>query len=85
MPVFIRWLKYVSFVFYGFRFVVKMQYSPHQIYDCIGPSGCKSIQSSPSFETMGLDGGMQEVWILILTALAYRIVAYFYLNKIKLL
>eukprot|EP00253_Pinus_taeda_P001194 PITA_01194 len=85
MPVFIRWLKYVSFVFYGFRFAVKMQYSPHQIYDCTGPGGCKSLQSSPSFETMGLDGGMQEVWILILMAVVYRVAAYFYLNKIRLL
>ncbi|XP_012849226.1 PREDICTED: ABC transporter G family member 26 [Erythranthe guttata] len=81
IPKFMQWLKYVSFMYYGFRLLVKVQYSGDQMYECESKGGCRSLQSSPSFDTVNLNGGMKEVWILLAMALAYRIAAYICLRR----
>ncbi|KAL5225762.1 hypothetical protein ABZP36_012401 [Zizania latifolia] len=81
IPKFIRWLKYVSFMHYGFNLLLKAQYHGHLTYNCGGRGGCRRLQSSPSFDTVDLDGGMREVWILLAMAVAYRVLAYFCLLK----
>lgn len=85
IPKFMRWLKYVSFMYYGFRLLLKVQYSGDQLYDCKSSGGCRTLQSSPSFDTVNLDGGLQEVWILLGMALVYRLFAYICLrSKVEL-
>ncbi|KAH9295616.1 hypothetical protein KI387_039204, partial [Taxus chinensis] len=81
IPVFVRWLKYVSFLYYGFRLLLKVQYSADEMYDCAGVSGCRSLQSSLSLDTIALNGGVEEGWVLIGMALAYRICAYICLRR----
>ncbi|XP_075488397.1 ABC transporter G family member 26-like [Primulina tabacum] len=81
IPKFMRWLKYVSFMYYGFRLLLKVQYSGDQLYDCESRGGCRRLQSSPSFDTVNLDGGLQEVWILLGMALVYRLFAYIFLRS----
>ncbi|KAG2542099.1 ABC transporter G family member 26-like [Panicum virgatum] len=81
IPRFIRWLKYVSFMHYGFNLLLKAQYHGHLTYDCGSRGGCRRLQSSPSFDTVDLDGTMREVWILLAMAFAYRLLAYFCLLK----
>ncbi|MQM10697.1 hypothetical protein Taro_043595 [Colocasia esculenta] len=82
MPSFMRWMKYLSFMYYGFRLIVKVQYSADDLYEC-GSSvdGCRSLQSSPSFDTISLNGGLEEVWVLLAMALAYRLLAYVCLRR----
>lgn len=77
IPKFMRWMKYLSFMYYGFRLLVKVQYSGDQLYECQSKGGCRTLQNSPSFDTVNLDGGLQEVWILLAMALGYRLCAYF--------
>lgn len=81
IPKFIRWLKYVSFMHYGFNLLLKAQYHGHLTYNCGSRGGCQRLQSSPSFGTVDLDGGMREVWILLAMAVAYRLLAYLCLRK----
>ncbi|VAI90131.1 unnamed protein product [Triticum turgidum subsp. durum] len=81
IPKFIRWLRYVSFMHYGFNLLLKAQYHGHLTYNCGSRTGCQRLQSSPSFDTVDLDGGMREVWILLAMAVAYRLLAYFCLLK----
>ncbi|XP_078439654.1 ABC-2 type transporter family protein [Wolffia australiana] len=81
IPFFMRWLKYVSFMHYGFRLMLKAQYSGEELYECDGPGGCKKLQSSPSFNTLSLAGGMEEMWILLVMALGYRFLALFCLRR----
>ncbi|ERN19204.1 ABC transporter G family member 26 [Amborella trichopoda] len=81
IPQFMKWMKYVSFMYYGFRLLLKVQYSGDQLYECGSVGGCKSLQSSPTFDTVNLDGGVQEVWILLCMAIAYRLCAYLCLRK----
>ncbi|KAK7289602.1 hypothetical protein RIF29_03356 [Crotalaria pallida] len=81
IPMFMRWLKYLSFMYYGFRLLLKVQYSGDQLYDCESKGGCRNLQSSPSFATVNLKGGLKEVWILLAMALSFRILAYLFLRK----
>ncbi|KAL6562490.1 ABC transporter G member 26 [Orobanche gracilis] len=82
IPKFMQWLKYVSFLYYGFRLLVKVQYSGEELYECESEGGCRRLQSSPSFGTVNLEGGrLKEVSVLIAMALAYRLVAYICLRR----
>ncbi|CAN6556152.1 hypothetical protein TB2_038131 [Malus domestica] len=81
IPKFIQWLKYLSFMYYGFRLLLKVQYSGDKLYECESKGGCRKLQSSPSFDTVNLDGDMNEVWILLAMAVGYRICAYFCLRR----
>ncbi|CAA0832476.1 ABC transporter G family member 26 [Striga hermonthica] len=82
IPKFMQWLKYVSFMHYGFRLLVKVQYSGDQLYECESKGGCRRLQSSPSFDTVNLDGGvLKEVWVLLAMAIGYRLAAYVCLRR----
>ncbi|KAL9444741.1 hypothetical protein AB3S75_017847 [Citrus x aurantiifolia] len=81
IPKFMQWLKYLSFMYYGFRLLLKVQYDGDELYECESQGGCRNLQSSPSFDTVNLSGGLQEVWVLLGMALAYRLCAYFCLRK----
>lgn len=81
IPKFMQWLKYVSFMYYGFRLLVKVQYTGEELYDCGSRGGCRRLQSSPSFDTVNLNGGLREVWVLLAMALAYRLAAYLCLRR----
>ncbi|KAE9591052.1 hypothetical protein Lal_00021505 [Lupinus albus] len=81
IPKFMRWLKYMSFMYYGFRLLLKVQYSGDELYDCESVGGCKTLQSSPLFDTVNLKGGLKEVWILLAMALSYRFLAYWCLHR----
>ncbi|KAF7815999.1 ABC transporter G family member 26 [Senna tora] len=81
IPVFMRWLKYLSFMYYGFRLLLKVQYSGDEMYDCESKGGCRPLQSSPSFDTVNLKGGFKEVWVLFAMALSFRFFAYLCLRR----
>ncbi|XP_027063484.1 ABC transporter G family member 26 [Coffea eugenioides] len=81
IPKFMKWLKYVSFMYHGFRLLLKVQYDGNELYECESKVGCRTLQSSPSFDTVNLDGGLEEVWIMLAMALAYRVGAYIFLNR----
>ncbi|CAI0378408.1 unnamed protein product [Linum tenue] len=81
IPRFMQWLKYMSFLYYGFRLLLKVQYDGDQMYECQSAGGCRPLQSSPSFDTVNLKGGLQEVWVLLAMALGFRLLAYFCLRR----
>ncbi|KAK1404946.1 ABC transporter domain-containing protein [Heracleum sosnowskyi] len=81
IPKFMRWLKYVSFMYHGFRLLLKVQYSGDELYECDSIGGCRTLQTSPSFDTVNLKGGLQEVWILLAMSFAYRFCAYLCLRR----
>ncbi|KAK4275286.1 hypothetical protein QN277_018398 [Acacia crassicarpa] len=81
IPVFMRWLKYLSFMYYGFRLLLKVQYSGDELYECESFGGCRTLQSSPSFDTVNLEGGLKEAWVLLAMALTFRLLAYLCLRS----
>ncbi|KAI4307835.1 hypothetical protein L6164_030973 [Bauhinia variegata] len=81
IPKFMQWLKYLSFMYYGLRLLLKVQYSGDQLYECGSKGGCRPLQSSPSFDTVNLKGGLKEVWVLLAMAMCFRLLAYFCLHR----
>ncbi|KAG9159954.1 hypothetical protein Leryth_005701 [Lithospermum erythrorhizon] len=81
IPVFIRWIRYISYMYHGFKLLLKVQYSGHDLYECESSGGCRPLQSSPSFDTVDLNGGLEEVWIMLAMIFAYRLVAYVCLRR----
>ncbi|WZZ29369.1 hypothetical protein YC2023_012770 [Brassica napus] len=81
IPKFMQWLKYLSFMHYGFRLLLKVQYSADQVFDCASKGGCRTLQSSSSFDTVNLNGGLEELWVLLGMAFGYRLCTYFCLRK----
>ncbi|XP_061968642.1 ABC transporter G family member 26 [Populus nigra] len=81
IPKFMQWMKFLSFMFYGFRLLLKVQYDGDELYECESEGGCRPLQSSPSFDMVNLKGGLQEVWVLLAMALGYRLIAYFCLRR----
>ncbi|CAL5392457.1 unnamed protein product [Camellia sinensis] len=58
-----------------------VQYSGDELYECESKGGCRTLQSSPSFDTVNLSGGLEEVWVLLAMALGYRLCAYICLRR----
>ncbi|KAG9448529.1 hypothetical protein H6P81_008494 [Aristolochia fimbriata] len=81
IPSFMQWLKYISFVYYGFRLLLKVQYSGDELYECQSEGGCRSLKSSPTFSTLDFNGDYREVWVLLAMAVGYRICGYACLRK----
>ncbi|KVI10391.1 AAA+ ATPase domain-containing protein [Cynara cardunculus var. scolymus] len=81
IPKFMQWLKYISFMYHGFRLLLKVQYSGDELYECESAGGCRPLQSSPSFDTVNLKGGWKEVWMLLGMGLVYRLLAYICLRR----
>ncbi|KAL8208959.1 hypothetical protein R6Q57_008371 [Mikania cordata] len=81
IPEFMQWLKYLSFMYHGFRLLLKVQYSGDELYECESIGGCRPLQSSPSFDTVNLKGGWYEVWMLLGMGLGYRLLAYICLRR----
>ena len=76
-----QWMKYLSFMYYGFRLLLKVQYSGDELYDCESKGGCRPLQSSPQFATVNLKGGLKEVWVLASMAICFRLFAYLWLRR----
>lgn len=82
MPAFMKWVKYLSFVYYGFRLLQKIQYSSDQMFNCDTTSGCESIANARALQGLPLDSGVQEAWVLVLMAVGYHLISYLCLRRI---
>ncbi|KAJ4954216.1 hypothetical protein NE237_031048 [Protea cynaroides] len=80
VPIFMSWMRYISFNYHTYRLLIKIQYScPDE-----GP-GLGSCNSRKSFiKVLRLDGGEREVVALLAMIFGYRLLAYFFLRGMKL-
>eukprot|EP00245_Coleochaete_scutata_P013921 TRINITY_DN5791_c0_g1_i1.p1 TRINITY_DN5791_c0_g1~~TRINITY_DN5791_c0_g1_i1.p1 ORF type:complete len:163 (+),score=31.49 TRINITY_DN5791_c0_g1_i1:30-491(+) len=87
IPPFINWVKYLSFNWFTYRLIMKIQYSDSQTYLCgdASPTGngqC-SIKMAPAMRGMDLSGAGQEAWPLLIMVVGYRLLAYIALRRMK--
>ncbi|KAL0399086.1 UNVERIFIED_CONTAM: ABC transporter G family member 26 [Sesamum radiatum] len=52
------------FLLTGGYYVQATQYQGDQLYECESKGGCRRLQSSPSFDTVNLEGGLREFSVL---------------------
>ncbi|CAA2996704.1 ABC transporter G family member 21 [Olea europaea subsp. europaea] len=76
MPPFINWLKYFSFCHYCYKFLVVVQYSKNEVYECgLGGKECR-VQDFPAIKNLGIDNMVLDMAALIVMLVGYRVLAY---------
>jgi hypothetical protein len=83
IPVWMKWLKYISFNYYNYRLLTKIQFSSSEKYDCNTPTGCEGMATAPAFHGMHLGGGGIEAMALLIMVVGYRVLAYFALRRLN--
>ncbi|GAB4857192.1 ABC transporter G member 22 [Ancistrocladus abbreviatus] len=68
VPVFILWLRYLSFNYYTYRLLLKVQYKHVPL----------------AMHGIAVDSGLMEVGVLVAMVFGYRLLAYIALRKMKL-
>lgn len=68
VPIFIAWLRYLSFNYHTYRLLLKVHYEHH-------------IQTT---SWMKFDSGLEEVSALIAMVFGYRLLAYIFLRRMRL-
>ncbi|KAG9452693.1 hypothetical protein H6P81_005597 [Aristolochia fimbriata] len=84
VPVFISWIKYLSFNYYAYKLLLSSQYSVTQTYRCDLPGG-DSICLVKDFGPVKMVGLQQEASsavAMLLMLLVYRLIAYMSLTRI---
>lgn len=83
IPVWMKWLKYISFNYYNYRLLTKVQFSSSEKFDCNTPTGCEGMATAPAFHGMHLGGGGIEAMALLIMVVGYRFLAYFALRRLN--
>ncbi|GFP78591.1 ABC transporter g family member 9 [Phtheirospermum japonicum] len=81
VPVFIRWIKYISISQYSFKLLLRSQYEPGETYPCGDGKTCL-VEDFPSVKPVGLGGQTIAVIALAIMIVGYRLIAYLSLMRI---
>lgn len=68
VPIFISWIRYLSFNYHTFKLLLKVQYE----------------HITPTIKGMRIDNGIIEVSALVAMVFGYRLLAYLSLRRMKL-
>ncbi|KAJ9693827.1 hypothetical protein PVL29_009675 [Vitis rotundifolia] len=68
VPIFISWIRYISFNYHTYKLLLKVQYE----------------HITPNVNGMKIDGGLKEVSALVAMVFGYRLLAYISLRRMKL-
>ncbi|KAL8518335.1 hypothetical protein ACS0TY_009636 [Phlomoides rotata] len=75
IPLFIDWMRYISFSQYCYRLLVGVQYSKNEVYDCGLGAGCK-VYDFPALKYLGINNLALDVAALMVMLVGYRVLAY---------
>lgn len=82
IPIFIDWLRYISFSQYCYRLLVGVQYSENEVYDCglwsgsgSGSGSCK-VYDFPAIKYLHIHNMALDVAALVVMLVGYRFLAY---------
>ncbi|KAL3849394.1 hypothetical protein ACJIZ3_011276 [Penstemon smallii] len=81
VPVFIRWIKYISINQYSYKLLFLSQYKRGQTYMCGNNKTCL-VEDYPIIKTVGLDGLATSIMALTIMLVGYRLIAYIALMRI---
>ncbi|KAK4492622.1 hypothetical protein RD792_003440, partial [Penstemon davidsonii] len=80
VPVFIRWIKYISINQYSYKLLLLSQYKPGETYMCGNNKTCL-VEDFDIVKTVGLDGLATSVVAMTIMLVGYRLIAYFALMR----
>lgn len=82
IPPFIGWLKYLSYSYYCYKLLLGIQYSEDDYYECEKGTYCRVVDYAP-IKAVGLSHMWIDISIMMLMLVAYRLIAYVALNRVK--
>lgn len=80
MPVFIAWLKYMSFSHYCYKLLVGVQYTKDEVYECAIGVHCR-VQDFPAIKVVGIGNMIWDVAALTVMLVGFRVLAYIGLRR----
>eukprot|EP00879_Flechtneria_rotunda_P023260 GHRR01024602.1.p1 GENE.GHRR01024602.1~~GHRR01024602.1.p1 ORF type:complete len:119 (-),score=25.26 GHRR01024602.1:822-1178(-) len=81
IPVWIAWIRYLSFLFWGYNLVIKTQFSDTTYYDCSSGT-CQPIPSQQlALTTDPTAPAYPDVLILLAMLIFLRLVIYYVLRR----
>lgn len=80
IPLFITWLKYMSFSHYCYKLLVVVQYSENEIYECAVGIHCRVVDF-PAIKFLGIGNVVWDVAALTVMLVGYRVLAYIGLRR----
>ncbi|CAI5968276.1 unnamed protein product, partial [Closterium sp. NIES-64] len=86
IPAFIAWIKYLSYMYYSYRLIVKSQFSPSDTYECGPISDPSSVMCpmSDAFPGFPLGDAWVDVVALLVQLVFYRGLGYLALRRMKI-
>lgn len=75
IPMFINWLKYISFSHYCYKLLIGVQYSRNEVYECGIGKYCEVLEF-PAIKYLGIDNLVLDVVALAVMLVVYRLLAY---------
>lgn len=76
IPMFIDWLRYISFSQYCYRLLVGVQYSENEVYDCgLGSGSCRAYDF-PAIKYLHIHNMGLDAAALVVMLVGYRVLAY---------
>ncbi|KAK6790637.1 hypothetical protein RDI58_009718 [Solanum bulbocastanum] len=75
IPIFINWLKYISFSHYCYKLLLGVQYSRNEVYECGVGKYCEVLEFPP-IKYLGIDNLVLDVVALVVMLVVYRLLAY---------
>ncbi|XP_009586692.1 ABC transporter G family member 21-like [Nicotiana tomentosiformis] len=75
IPIFINWLKYISFSHYCYKLLLGVQYSKNELYECGIGKYCE-VMEFPAIKVLGIDNLVLDVVALVVMLVVYRLLAY---------
>ncbi|KAL7164627.1 hypothetical protein ACSBR2_040510 [Camellia fascicularis] len=82
IPPFIVWLKYLSYSYYCYKLLLGVQYTEDDYYECTKGVYCR-VADFPAVRSVGLNNLWIDVFIMALMLVAYRLVAYLALHRVR--
>ncbi|ONK55955.1 uncharacterized protein A4U43_C10F2660 [Asparagus officinalis] len=82
IPVFIVWLKYLSYSFYCYKLLLGVQFEDDDEYECSSGVMCRVVDY-PAIKSVGLKHMWVDVCIMALMLIGYRLVAFMALHRLK--
>ncbi|KAJ3692537.1 hypothetical protein LUZ60_011632 [Juncus effusus] len=82
IPLFISWLKYLSYSFYCYKLLLGVQFTDRDFYECGNGAMCP-VTEFPAIKVVGLDYMWVAACIMAFMLVGYRLVAYVALHRLQ--